>query len=75
MKAETYISTAKRTDRRGKVTYRVAVKRFSGNLNSLDATFAEAMFRTESAASKFIEASKRQFGDAFGNIKVQGDLA
>lgn len=53
MKPETYVSGPHK-QRNGK--FRVAVKRFSGNLNTLDATYAEAQFRTESAAE--IQANK-----------------
>jgi hypothetical protein len=49
MKAETYISGPHK-QRAGK--FRVAVKRFSGDLNTLDATWAEQAYRTEAAAEK-----------------------
>jgi hypothetical protein len=47
MQSERYVSGPHK-QRDGK--YRVAVKWFSGNLNSLDVTYAETLCRTEKSA-------------------------
>jgi hypothetical protein len=69
MTPETYISTATRTAR-GRMVYRVALKHFSGNLNSLDRTLDERLCRSEAAARRVIAEWQKA-----GIVKVQGVLA
>jgi hypothetical protein len=58
MEHEIYISGPHK-QRNG--TYRVAVKWFSGNLNSLDATYAEQTCRTEASAQRLAEKWARDY--------------
>lgn len=60
MTPEHYVSVSSRRVR-GKTSYRVALKYFGGDMNTLDRTLFEEVFRSKSAADNRASDLSRRF--------------